>query len=89
MGKRGGGVKRVEKTPTKFQNPISLREEASGKNLIKGGPSNVKAKLKHEHLQNLAVWASGEASIPSLASFFGHRLAADGEATAIDLYCDE
>ncbi|XVF51486.1 hypothetical protein PTKIN_Ptkin04bG0189000 [Pterospermum kingtungense] len=84
MGKRGGGgMKRAENTPTKFQNPISLREEASGKKQIKGGSSNVKAKLKHEHLQKLAVWASGEAPIPSLASFFGHRLAADGEATAI------
>ncbi|XWS61773.1 hypothetical protein CRYUN_Cryun07bG0154400 [Craigia yunnanensis] len=83
MGKRGGGMKRAENTPSKFQNPISLREEASGKKQTKGGSSNVKAILKHEHLQNLAVWASGEASIPSLASYFGHRLAADGEATAI------
>ncbi|XP_022732893.1 uncharacterized protein LOC111287015 [Durio zibethinus] len=83
MGKRRGGVKRAANTPSKFQNPISLREEASGKKQTKGGSSNVKAILKHEHLQNLAVWASGEASIPSLACFFGHRLAADGEATAI------
>ncbi|XVF10609.1 hypothetical protein REPUB_Repub07fG0197300 [Reevesia pubescens] len=83
MGKRGGGTKKAANTPFKFQNPISLREEASGKKQTKGGSTNVKAVLKHEHLQNLAIWASGEASIPSLASFFGHRLAADGEASAI------
>ncbi|XVF10603.1 hypothetical protein REPUB_Repub07fG0196700 [Reevesia pubescens] len=83
MGKRGGGTKNAANTPSKFQNPISLREEVSGKKQTKGGSTNVKAVLKHEHLQNLAVWASGEASIPSLASFFGHRLAADGEASAI------
>ncbi|XVE57887.1 hypothetical protein DITRI_Ditri04bG0126300 [Diplodiscus trichospermus] len=82
MGKRGG-IKRAANTPSKFQNPISLREEASGKKQTKGGSSNVKAILKHEHLQNLAVWASGEASIPSLASFLGHRLAVAAEATAI------
>ncbi|GMI83399.1 hypothetical protein like AT5G41270 [Hibiscus trionum] len=91
MGKRGrggggdgGGVKSAANTPSKFQKTVSLREEASGKKQTRGGGStNVKAALKHEHLQNLAVWASGEASIPSLASFFGHRLAADGEASAI------
>ncbi|KAK8677282.1 hypothetical protein V6N13_142830 [Hibiscus sabdariffa] len=91
MGKRGrgssgdgGGVKRAANTPSKFQKTVSLREEASGKKPTRGGGStNVKAVLKHEHLQNLAVWASREASIPSLASFFGHRLAADGEASAI------
>ncbi|XWS48925.1 hypothetical protein CRYUN_Cryun13aG0119000 [Craigia yunnanensis] len=76
-------MKRAANPQSKFQNPISLREEASGKKQTKGGSSNIKAILKHEHLQNLAVWASGEASIPSLASFFGNRLAADGEATAI------
>ncbi|KAE8653682.1 Bromo-adjacent domain-containing protein [Hibiscus syriacus] len=91
MGKRGrsgsgdaGGLKRAANTPLKFQKTVSLREEATGKKQTRGGGStNVKAALKHEHLQNLAVWASGEASIPSLASFFGHRLAADGEASAI------
>ena len=76
-------MKRAANTPPKFQKTISLREEASGKKQTKGGSTNVKAVLKHEHLQNLAVWASGEASIPSLASLFGHRLAADGEASAI------
>ncbi|XVF13124.1 hypothetical protein REPUB_Repub08aG0181300 [Reevesia pubescens] len=86
MGKRGGGMKRAANTPSKFQIPISLREEASGKKQTKGGSTNVKAVLKHDHLQNLAVWASGEASIPSLASFFGHRLAAAGEASTIPPY---
>ncbi|KAK6251299.1 Ribonuclease P subunit [Theobroma cacao] len=83
MGKRGGGAKRAANTPSKFQKTISLREEASGRKQTKGGSTNVKAILKNEHLQNLAVWASGEASIPSLASFFGHQLAADGEASSI------
>ncbi|KAE8676355.1 Bromo-adjacent domain-containing protein [Hibiscus syriacus] len=91
MGKRGrggsgylGGVKGAANTPSKFQKTVSLREEATGKKQTKGGGStNVKSALKHEHLQNLAVWACGEASIPSLASFFGHGLATDGEASAI------
>ncbi|OMO79516.1 hypothetical protein CCACVL1_13611 [Corchorus capsularis] len=83
MGKRGGGSKQAASAQSKFQKTVSLREEASGKKQTKGGSTNVKAILKHEHLQNLAVWASGEASIPSLSSFFGHRLAADGEASAI------
>ncbi|OMO58646.1 hypothetical protein COLO4_34461 [Corchorus olitorius] len=83
MGKRGGGSKQAANPQSKFHRTVSLREEASGKKQTKGGSTNVKAILKHEHLQNLAVWASGEASIPSLASFFGHRLAADGEASAI------
>lgn len=83
-GRDGGGVKSAANTLSKFQKTVSLREEASGKKQTRGGGStNVKAVLKHEHLQNLAVWASGESSIPSLASFFGHRLAADGEASAI------
>ncbi|GLU05806.1 hypothetical protein SLE2022_228840 [Rubroshorea leprosula] len=77
MGKRGGSRRTTNKTPLS-QNPISLREEVSGKK-----QTNVKSKLKHDHLQNLAVWASSEASIPSLAAFFGHRLAADGEISGI------
>ncbi|GLT67848.1 hypothetical protein SLA2020_401260 [Shorea laevis] len=79
MGKRGGSKRTTNKTPLS-QNPISLREEVSGKK-----QTNVKSRLKHEHLQNLAVWASSEASIPSLAAFFGHRLAADGEVSGISL----
>nr|GLL44910.1 uncharacterized protein LOC109166698 [Ipomoea trifida]GMD76391.1 uncharacterized protein LOC109166698 [Ipomoea batatas]GMD81080.1 uncharacterized protein LOC109166698 [Ipomoea batatas] len=41
---------------------------------------NAKLMLKLEHIKNLAVWASGEASIPSLGAFFGNRLAASSEA---------
>ncbi|GLT55471.1 hypothetical protein SLA2020_285900, partial [Shorea laevis] len=77
MGKRGGSKRTTNKTPLS-QNPISLREEVSGKK-----QTNVKSRLKHEHLQNLAVWVSSEASIPSLAAFFGHRLATDGEVSVI------
>ncbi|KAF6144440.1 hypothetical protein GIB67_024667 [Kingdonia uniflora] len=51
-----------------------------------GGSTNVKSILKMQHLQNLASWAAGEASMPSLGAFFGHRLASFGEAvgTPID-----
>ncbi|EPS60961.1 hypothetical protein M569_13843, partial [Genlisea aurea] len=41
---------------------------------------NAKTTLKLGHLQNLAVWAAAESSIPPLAAFFGERLAATMEA---------
>nr|GMD75166.1 Ribonuclease P protein component 4 like [Ipomoea batatas] len=44
---------------------------------------NAKLMLKLEHIKNLAVWASGEASIPSLGAFFGNRLAASSEALGL------
>ncbi|GKV04453.1 hypothetical protein SLEP1_g16605 [Rubroshorea leprosula] len=75
MGKKGGSKR--TKTPLS-QNPISLREEVSGKK-----QTNAKSRLKHQCLQNLAVWASSEASIPSWAAFLGHRLAANGEVSSI------
>ncbi|GAV57951.1 Rpr2 domain-containing protein [Cephalotus follicularis] len=82
MGKRGG-AKRAASTPSGSHKSISLREITSGKRQSKGDTANFKSKLKHEHLQKLAVWASGEASIPPLAAFFGHRLAAIGESSGI------
>ncbi|CAH8381868.1 unnamed protein product [Eruca vesicaria subsp. sativa] len=48
-----------------------------------GGP-NLKSVLRHEHLKSLALWSTGgDTPIPSLATFFGRRLAADGEASDI------
>ncbi|KAJ0260627.1 hypothetical protein HA466_0068050 [Hirschfeldia incana] len=48
-----------------------------------GGP-NLKSVLRHDHLKNLALWSTGgDTPIPSLATLFGRRLAADGEASDI------
>ena len=88
MGKRGGGggsgnKKSAQKLSSSngFHNPISLREEITGKKQSKGGNSiNSKSMLKLEHLQKLATWASGEAAIPSLGALFGQHLAAVTEA---------
>ncbi|KAK3005766.1 hypothetical protein RJ639_017578 [Escallonia herrerae] len=62
---------------TKHQTSLTLREESTGK---KQANVNAKSMMKLDYLKNLAVWASGEASIPSLGAFFGHRLAACNEA---------
>ncbi|KAL2505854.1 RNAse P [Abeliophyllum distichum] len=59
---------------------MTVREESTGK---KQGNVNVKTMLKLDHLKNLAIWASGEAAIPSLGAFFGERLAASNEAMSI------
>ncbi|KAL3812420.1 hypothetical protein ACJIZ3_013688 [Penstemon smallii] len=44
---------------------------------------SAKTMCKVDHLQNLALWAVEEASIPSLGSFFGQRLAATTEALGV------
>ncbi|KAM5572462.1 hypothetical protein ABKV19_012493 [Rosa sericea] len=75
MSKRGG-AKRASNTTFGSNNPLSLRED---KNQGKGGSTNPKAALKLEHLQRLALWTSGEASIPSLGAFFGQKLASTQE----------
>ncbi|KAL6174702.1 hypothetical protein ACLB2K_051348 [Fragaria x ananassa] len=49
-----------------------MRED---KKQSKGGSINPKAALKLEHLQRLALWTGGEASIPCLGALFGHKLA--------------
>ncbi|VFQ98627.1 unnamed protein product [Cuscuta campestris] len=48
-------------------------------------PSHVNPKLmvKVDHMKNLAVWASGVASIPPLSTFFGTRLAAYSESLGL------
>lgn len=55
----------------------TLREESSGK---KQNIVSAKSMLKLDHIKNLAVWASGDGSIPSLGAFFGNLLAASAEA---------
>ncbi|PON84587.1 LOW QUALITY PROTEIN: hypothetical protein TorRG33x02_196540 [Trema orientale] len=87
MGKRGGSRK-VANSAIGSSNTISLREETTGKKQQKrggggGSSSNAKHLLKVEHLEKLAIWASGEASIPSLAAFFGQRLASVGESLGV------
>ncbi|KAI8569562.1 hypothetical protein RHMOL_Rhmol02G0288000 [Rhododendron molle] len=75
------GKKRSNKKPPNFPSgsmpSMTLREESIGKRKTSVNP---KSMLKLDHLRNLAVWASGEASIPSLGAFFGHRLAAVRES---------
>ncbi|KAB1203529.1 hypothetical protein CJ030_MR8G015352 [Morella rubra] len=82
MGKREG-TKKAQSAAPGFRNPISLREEVTGRKQFKGGSNNSKSMLKLEHLQKLAAWASGDAAIPSLAAFFGHRVATVSEALGV------
>ncbi|GAB4857907.1 hypothetical protein Ancab_015812 [Ancistrocladus abbreviatus] len=80
MGKRGGGkTKGSNNAASGLHTSLSLREEASGRKQS----HNIKSILKLQHLQNIASWASKEASVPSLAAFFGHQFAASGEALGI------
>ncbi|XP_059276199.1 uncharacterized protein LOC132030538 isoform X1 [Lycium ferocissimum] len=62
---------------------ITLRQELGGIGKKKQTHVNPKSMLKLEHIKNLATWASGEASIPSLAAFFGQRLAASTELLGV------
>ncbi|XP_062086882.1 uncharacterized protein LOC133793582 [Humulus lupulus] len=86
MGKRGG-ARRVPNSSFGSNNAISLREETTGKkqHQKKGASSssNVKHILKVEHIEKLAVLAGEEASVPSLAAFFGQRLASVGESLGV------
>ncbi|KAL6190541.1 hypothetical protein ACLB2K_036935 [Fragaria x ananassa] len=68
--------KRASTTAFGSNNPMSLRED---RRYSKGGSINPKAALKLDHLQRLALWTGGEASIPSLGAFFGHKLASTQE----------
>lgn len=83
MGKKGGGNKKGTSVTPIHQRINTMREEKCGRKQIKGGSSNIKATLKLQHLQNLAVWASEEAAVPSLGAFFGQRLAASQEAIGV------
>lgn len=80
MGKRGRD-RRASNLISVSHKPLSLREEKAGKKLV--NTTNVKSKLKLEHLQRLAMWASSETSVPSLAGLFGHRLASANEALGL------
>ncbi|CAM8933794.1 unnamed protein product [Rhodiola kirilowii] len=55
----------------------------SGGGVNNGKKQSKSALLKLDHLQNLAVWASGDAAVPSLGAFFGNRFAACGEAMGV------
>ncbi|KAJ0105748.1 hypothetical protein Patl1_17729 [Pistacia atlantica] len=80
MGKRGG-AKRPPNLSSASHKQLSLREQNLGKKQT--NTINVKSRLKLDHLQNLATWAGGEASVPSLAAFFGHHLAAANESMGL------
>ncbi|XP_031278702.1 uncharacterized protein LOC116137156 isoform X2 [Pistacia vera] len=80
MGKRGG-AKRQPNLSSASHKQLSLREQNLGKKQT--NTINVKSRLKLDHLQNLATWAGGEASVPSLAAFFGHHLAAANESMGL------
>ncbi|KAL2533372.1 RNAse P [Abeliophyllum distichum] len=81
MGRKGTNTKR-HNAASRSQPQISMtvREESTGK---KQGNVNAKTMLNLDHLKNLAIWASGEAVIPSLGAFLGERLAASNEALSI------
>lgn len=79
MGKRGRDRRASDLTSVSHK-PLSLREEKAGRKQV--NITNVKSRLKLEHLQRLAVWASNEASAP-LAALFGHRLASANEALGL------
>lgn len=81
MAKKKGNKKKGATNPTSGpQDSITLRQEITGKIQPKVS-NNVKSYLNH--LENLATWASGQASIPSLAAFYGRRLAAAAESSAV------
>jgi hypothetical protein len=81
MGKKGG-AKKLPKSESKFQNPITLREEATGK--LKTKPIvNIKSHLRIDHLKKLAVWATTDPHIPSLSAFYGQHLATVSEAAGV------
>ncbi|KAF7151000.1 hypothetical protein RHSIM_Rhsim02G0230400 [Rhododendron simsii] len=75
--RKKGSNKKPPNFPSGSMPSVTLREESMGKRKTSVTP---KSMLKLDHLRNLAVWASGEASIPPLGAFFGHRLAAVREA---------
>jgi len=81
MGKKGN-TKNLPKSESGFRNPITLREEATGKIKIKP-ITNTKSHLRIEYLKKLAVWATTDPSIPSLAAFYGHHLATVSEAAGV------
>lgn len=71
MGKKGSPA---------FSGPqmsVTIREASTGKK-----HTNAKSSLKLQHIKNLAMWATQDASIPSLGAFFSHHFAASSEALA-------
>lgn len=59
----------------------TLRQQCSGIKI--DASKNVSSVLRLEHLKNMANWTSGEASIPPLAAFFGHRLSSAADEIGI------
>ncbi|WMV43894.1 hypothetical protein MTR67_037279, partial [Solanum verrucosum] len=77
MGKKSSRKNGVGKAP----GSITLREESGVKK--KQTHVNAKSMLKLEHIKDIATWASGESSIPSLGAFFWQRLAVSAESLGV------
>ncbi|KAH0648822.1 hypothetical protein KY285_034070 [Solanum tuberosum] len=77
MGKKSSRKNGVGKAP----GSVTLREESGVKK--KQTHVNAKLMLKLEHIKDIAAWASGEGSIPSLGAFFGQRLAVSTESLGL------
>ena len=58
---------------------MTLREESARK---RHGNINAKTMCKIDHLKEVALWAA-DASVPSLAAYFGERLSATNEALGV------
>ncbi|XP_057449980.1 uncharacterized protein LOC130741179 isoform X2 [Lotus japonicus] len=82
MGKRGGAKNSSHLGSRSQNNPISLREEATGKIQTKPA-SNIKSNLRVDHLKKLAVWATNDTPILSLGAFYGQHLATVAEAAGV------
>ncbi|KAF9689340.1 hypothetical protein SADUNF_Sadunf01G0082100 [Salix dunnii] len=80
MGKRRGGGGSKKKPP----NTLTATNKSFALS-TKSGNHNPKSLLKLEHLQNLASWASEEASTPSLAAFFGRQFVSSAEVLGVPL----
>ncbi|XP_023752779.1 uncharacterized protein LOC111901133 [Lactuca sativa] len=72
MGKKGSST-----AISGPQMSVTIREASTGKK-----QTNAKSSLKLQHIKNLAMWATHDASIPSLGAFFSHHFAASSEALA-------
>ncbi|KAF9624464.1 hypothetical protein IFM89_011472 [Coptis chinensis] len=66
---------------------MTLRDEIITENKCKVGKKagDLKSILRMQHLQNIAVWAGGEAGMPSYAAFLGNRLGNCSEASSIPI----
>ncbi|KAL3635554.1 hypothetical protein CASFOL_020101 [Castilleja foliolosa] len=77
MGRKGRNSNATGSQP---HTSMTMRDQSSGKKQVN---VNAKTMCKLDHLKSIAVWASTEASVPSLGAFLGERLAATTEALGL------